>query len=160
MTRNRADEHYRPALVDEFRPLFGDSVEIETEALEEDATRRTIARLADGREDVLPPRTRLNAARIDISRFPPEHQNRMQWLLGRLNIEEMAHDDVYALDYFLKKFVIWTDYQIADAPQLDTTRPAPPERIAADLDRAYGIVSDGLRNIDALRRRLRGSGAV
>jgi len=47
------------ALVDEHRPLFDDCVEIETTGLDDDeATRRTIARVGVGRDDVLPPRTR------------------------------------------------------------------------------------------------------
>ena len=36
----------------------------------------------------------------------------MNWLMGRLNMEELAKDDVYALNYFLDKFVAWTGYQI------------------------------------------------
>jgi hypothetical protein len=146
------------ALVDKHRSLFGECVEIETETLGEEATRRTLTSLVTNRDDILPPRTHLNAASIDISRFQPEHQHRMHWLLARLNVEEMAHDDVHALDYFLNKFIAWTGYQITDAPQLRPTKPAPPEQIAADLDRAHGIVTNGLRDIEALRQLLRKRG--
>jgi hypothetical protein len=143
------------ALVDAHRSLFDECVEIETERLDDDAVRRTIARLVADHDDVLPPRTHLNATRIDISSFPPEHQHRMNWLLGRLNIETMTHDEVYALDYFLDKFIAWTGYQITDAPQLAPARPAPDAKLAADLDRALAVMTNGIREIEALRRLLR-----
>ncbi len=100
------------------------------------------------------PETHLNATRIDISSFPPEYRHRMHWLMGRLNTEQVARDDVYALDYFLDKFIAWTGYQIADAPQLVPERPASDEKIAADLDRALGVVGKALRELEALRRLL------
>src|SRR5262249_5598790 len=134
--------------------LFDEYVELRTEDFDDEATRRTIARLVTSRDDELPPRIHLNAARIDLSSFPPEHQYRMAWLLGRLNVEEVARDDVYALDYFLDKFIAWTGYQITDAPQLAPVRPAAPEKIAADLDRALAVVKNGLRELEGLQRLL------
>jgi hypothetical protein len=65
-------------------------------------------------------------------------QVRMNWLMGRPIIEELAKDDVYALDYFPEKFLAWSGYQIADAPQLGGTATASAPEIAADLERAGG----------------------
>jgi hypothetical protein len=143
------------ALIEHHAVLFDQCMKIETECLDEEETRQTIARLVTGREDAAPPRTRLNAARIDIASFPPEYQYRMAWLLGRLNLEEVARDEVYALDYFLDKFIAWTGYQITDAPQLAPARPAPVEKIEADLDRALRVVKSGLRALEALQQLLR-----
>jgi hypothetical protein len=143
------------ALIERHAGLFDECVEIETESLDEDATRRVIARLVSGNDDLLPPRARLNAARIDISSFPPEHQHRMNWLMGRLNVEEIARDEVYALNYFLDKFIAWTGYQITDAPQLTPVRPAPDAKIEGDLDRALRVVREGLRELEALQRLMR-----
>ncbi len=58
----------------------------------------------------------------------------MNWLMGRLNMEELAKDDVYALNYFLDKFVAWAGYQITDAPQLDGTAPASAPQITPILN--------------------------
>jgi len=77
------------------------------------------------------------------------------WLLGRLNVEEIARDDVYALDYFLDRFIAWTGYQITDAPQLAPARPASAAKIEADLERAASVVRSGLRELEALQRLLR-----
>jgi hypothetical protein len=79
----------------------------------------------------------------------------MHWLMGPLNLEEAATDDVYALEYFLNKFIAWTGYQITAAPQLDGTPSPPDEVIAANLKRAAKILSDGLRDIDELGKLVR-----
>jgi hypothetical protein len=82
----------------------------------------------------------------------------MNWLMGRLNMEELAKDDVYALNYFLDKFVAWTGYQITDAPQLGGTVAASAPEIAADLERAARIMNERLREIDALYKLVRDRG--
>jgi hypothetical protein len=117
-------------------------------------TRRRIADFVYG-GGAAPPRTHLNAFVIDISSFPKQHQVKMNWLMGRLNMEELAKDAVYALDYFLDKFLAWTGYQIADAPQLGGTTAASAPEIAADLERAGRIMNERLREIDALYKRVR-----
>jgi hypothetical protein len=73
-------------------------------------------------------------------------------------MEELAKDDVYALNYFLDKFVAWTGYQITDAPQLGGTAPASAAEIAADLERAGRIMNERLREIDALYKLVRERG--
>jgi hypothetical protein len=112
----------------------------------------------EGGGAVAPPRTHLNASVIDISSFPKQYQVKMNWLMGRLNMEELAKDDVYALNYFLDKFVAWTGYQIAGAPQLGGTTAASAPEIAADLERAGRIMSERLREIDALYKLVRDRG--
>ena len=82
----------------------------------------------------------------------------MNWLMGRLNMEDLAKDDVYALNYFLDKFVAWTGYQIANAPQLGGTPALSAQEIDADLERAGRIVNERLREIDALYKLVRDRG--
>src|SRR5580692_3589460 len=86
------------ALVRQHLALFDHRIEIATESLNDEATRRAIADFVDGGEAQPPPRTHLNASVIDISSFPKQHQVKMNWLMGRLNMEELAKDDVYALN--------------------------------------------------------------
>jgi hypothetical protein len=144
------------ALVRQHLALFDSYIEIATESLNDEATRRAIADFVGG--GAAPPRTHLNASVIDISSFPKQHQVKMNWLMGRLNMEELAKDDVYALDYFLDKFVAWIGYQIADAPQLGGTTAASAPEIAADLERAGRIMNERLREIDALYKLVRDRG--
>jgi hypothetical protein len=139
------------ALVGQHRRLFDEYIEIETETLNDDVTRQKIADFVQGSGSTqTPPKTHLNASVIDISSFPKQQQTKMNWLMGRLNLEEMAQDDVYALDFFLEKFIAWTGYQIKEPSQLDGAPRSSREKIAADLERAAKIVGDRLRDIDEL----------
>jgi SAM-dependent methyltransferase len=142
------------ALVRQHLALFDHHIEIATESLNDEATRRTIADFVGGGE-VPPPRTHLNATVIDISSFPRQYQIKMNWLMSRLNMEELAKDDVYALNYFLDKYVAWTNYQITAAPQLDGASVPSALEIAADLERASRIMNERLREIDALYKLVR-----
>ena len=146
------------ALVRQHLALFDRHIEIATESLNDEAIRRAIADFVDGGKAAPPPRTHLNASVIDISSFPKQHQIKMNWLMGRLNMEELAKDDVYALNYFLDKFVAWTGYQITGAPQLGGTAAASAPEIAADLERAGRIMNERLREIDALYKLVRDRG--
>jgi hypothetical protein len=143
------------ALVRQHLALFDHHIAVATENLSDEATRRMIADFVGGGAAVPPPRTHLNAAVIDISSFPEQHRIKMNWLMGRLNMEELAKDDVYALDYFLDKYVAWTGYQIAEASQLGGTAPPSAAEIAADLERAAKIMNERLREIDALYKLVR-----
>jgi len=142
------------ALISHSKALFNHYIEIETEALDSEATRQLFARIVAGPDAVPPPKTHLNAAKIDIASFAKQHQHKMQWLMGRLNLEQVAEDEVYALDYFLEKFVAWMGYQITNAPQLGPAQPAPTDKIAADLDRAMEKVKVRLQDIEILHSLL------
>ena len=52
------------------------------------------------RQPDAPPKAHLNASVIDIASFPKVQRQKMHWLMGRLNIGELANDEVYALDFF------------------------------------------------------------
>jgi hypothetical protein len=144
------------ALVRQHLALFDEHIEIATESLDDIDSRRRIAEFVGC--VVPPPKAHLNASVIDISSFPKQHQLKMSWLLGRLNIGELANDDVYALNYFLDKFVTWAGYQITDAPQLGGAAPASASEIARDLERVAKILNDRLRDIDALYKLVRDRG--
>jgi hypothetical protein len=145
------------ALVRQHAALFAAHIEIATESLDDEACRRAIADFVGG-DRATPPKTHLNASVIDIAAFAKQHQLKMNWLMGRLNMEELANDDVYALNYFLDKYIAWTGYQIADAPQLGGVAPPPTSQIAADLERAAKILEKGLREVDALYKLVRADG--
>jgi hypothetical protein len=145
------------ALVRQHAHLFDAHIEIATESLDDEACRRVIADFVGG-DQAPPPKTHLNASVIDIASFAREHQLKMNWLMGRLNMDELASDDVYALQYFLDKYIAWTGYQITGAPQLGGVAPPPAPQIAADLERAARTLEKGLREVDALYKLVRDSG--
>jgi SAM-dependent methyltransferase len=138
-------------LVRKHLDLFDEHIEITTESLNDDSTRHAIADFIGGDGHVLPPRAHLNASVIDIASFPKEQQHKMHWLMGRLNIEDLARDEVYGLEYFLDKFVAWSGYQIADVHDAQM-ESVPVGQIASDLDRAVKVINKRLREIEALRQ--------
>ena len=141
------------ALIFQYHKLFSQYVEIYTEDLDRRETRQQIAELAAGAGAEPPPRTHLNASVIEIASFSEEHRHRINWLLGRLNLEEVATDDVYALEYFAEKFVAWIGYQIDDAPALAPAIPPPAPQIAANLDRALATLRKTVRELEWLQEQ-------
>jgi hypothetical protein len=139
------------ALVAGHSGLFGRYVRIATEDLNDDATRQTLAELCES--DELPPLTHLNASAIDIASFSEEHRHRLHWLMGRLNLEEVAADDVYAMEYFINKFVAWSGYQILRDGALDTVPPGA-DVIVENLERALKSLRQGIRDIKGLQALL------
>ena len=76
----------------------------------------------------------------------------MQWFFGRLNLNEVAVDDVYAIAYFLEKFVAWTGYQIdGSIRDISPNDVKSREEISAILAQAEEILRARLKDIDALR---------
>jgi len=140
------------ALIAEHSGLFDRCIKIATEDLNDEATRRQLAELCESGH--LPPVTHLNASAIDIASFPEEHRHRLHWLMGRLNLDEVATDDVYAMDYFIDKFVAWSGYQICHDPALETWVPPSADVIRTNLERALHSLRRGIGEIGALQEAL------
>jgi hypothetical protein len=142
------------ALIREHLGLFDEHTEITTESLDDDGARGAIADFFGGDHRAAPPKAHLNASVIDIASFPKAQREKMHWLMGRLNIEELASDEVYALEYFLEKFVARTGYQIADLAGMQSGQVSA-EKIATDLERAAKVIGDKLRDVNALHQLVR-----
>ena len=141
------------ALIELYKCLFDSSIDILTEKLNEESTRRALARLADGSATVVPPPVHLNAAAFDIGSLPQLQRDKAAWLLGRLNWASVLADDVYAIDYFLDKFVAWTGYQIKGERE-DLAGLQRPSRsdTAKTLARARTILNNASEEIDELEK--------
>jgi hypothetical protein len=139
-------------LITESTPLFKRHFEVNTEALEHEQTRRTIAEAVLGNSSWFPRPAHMNAHRIDIGSVPKNRQVKMQWLVRKLNLHWLADDDVYAIDYFLEKFVAWTGYQITNTPNIDASDRRTNAQLNANLERAEGILRGRLREIEGLKR--------
>jgi hypothetical protein len=141
------------ALIAAAAPLFAGYAEIATEDLETEAARRLIARIVAGEEGMIPGPARLNAHRIDITTLPADRRPRMQWLMGQLNLHRLAHDEAYAVEYFLEKFVAWTGYQIGgEIGAISPEDVRDRAELTTILERAEQALRRGLRDVEALRR--------
>jgi hypothetical protein len=148
------------ALVASYRDRFAESFAIATESINEEQTRRLIARLAVGCDAMLPAPVHLNAHRIDVTKFAAEHRDKIQWLFGRLDLQRLVNDDTFAIEYFLEKFVAWTGYQITGAiKDISPYDVRNEDELYAALDFAERVVSGRLEDIKSLRHMLEGAGA-
>jgi hypothetical protein len=143
------------ALVASHRALFATTHAITTESINDDGTRRLIARLALGHDEILPQPTWLNCHRLDITDLAADRRDKMQWLFGRLDLQRFTYDDTYAIEYFLEKFVAWTGYQITGAIEdISPHDVKTSDELHVALETAERIVNNRLRDIEALRAML------
>jgi hypothetical protein len=140
------------ALIEEHKGLFPESIDLFTEDLSDDRSRRTIARLAGGTDIILPPPIRANVQDFDIAAVPQKDRDKAMWLIGQLNWDLLFTDDLYALKHFLNCFTAWTGYQIAGAVQL--ARSARPSAAETDetLAQARELLMAAIKEIDLLKK--------
>ena len=139
------------SLIRSYRDSFSEYVEVTTESINDETSRRAISRLVSGSEDIVAPPTQLNSHSFTTG-LPADRHDRMQWLFGRLNLNEVAADDVYAVAYFLEKFVAWTGYQIdGSIRDISPNDVKSREQIGETLAQAEKILLARLKDIDALR---------
>lgn len=139
-------------LIEEHKGLFADTIDVLTESLNEEHTRRTIAQFAGGGETIVPPQAHLNAQEFDIASIASEHREKAIWLIGRLNWTLLFDDDTYAMEYFLNSFSAWTGYQINGSPQLAGSKQPTPDETAATLARARALLIAAIEDIDQLAK--------
>lgn len=108
-----------------------------------------------GSDAIVPVPTHLNAHKLDIANVPKRARTKMQWLLGRMNLHELASDDVYTVRYFLEKFTAWTGYQITgQIKEISPDDRRPPAEIAANIDSARRVLLQRLGELLDLRGAL------
>jgi hypothetical protein len=86
--------------------------------------------------------------------FPDDKKPKLQWLLGRLNLFEVAHDDVYAMEYFNRAFVSWAGHQIRQGPNLGPADYKNDEEILASLRRAEAVLRKQMRTVRKVALRV------
>jgi hypothetical protein len=142
-------------LINQSKPLFARTVEVQTEALNEERTRQMLAWFISGIDAHVPNPAHLNRNTIDIRSFPPERRAKMRWLLGRLNLHQLAHEDLYGLEYFSEQFIAWTMYQARGAgTDMDLPDRRSKDQIATMIARAEKILERRLEDLRSLRQHL------
>ena len=141
------------ALIAAGREMVDTYVEIPTEAINDAATRRTLAQLVLGGDaTTLPPPTHMNRHYFDGSMLPEEQYQKAQWLLQWLDLRGLAADDVYLLRYAVDRYIEWTKKQLSG--ELQEASPADVRsrgEVAAALSEAETILRAGIADIVALR---------
>ncbi len=138
------------ALIDQHKALFGSAIEIATEDLSAEPTRRAIARLVTGADSVVPPASHVHSYTFDIASFPEDIRGKAMWLIGQTDWDRLVGDDAYAVIYFLRKFIEWQDPQSrgAAAPGMQRSR----DDVAATLSQVRAKLTEAIERIDAIAR--------
>ena len=117
-----------------------------------------------GNTSLRPLPTRINA-HMDVEWLPDNLKTRVQWMLGRLNLYELATDDAYPLDFWTDTFIAWTRQQILRSPRegsdVSNTENEPvrsSDEIASTLDKAETILKRRLTEIEQFRHQLASRG--
>ena len=131
-------------LVDQHARLFATSFNIYTEKLSSQSTLHLIGELASG-----PPRRakpiHLNS-HIKSDAISLSARHKVQWLLGRLDMQKVAHDDLYPLKYMMNEYIAWTGYQIRRSEHIGPDDFRSREQLAAALTEVCEML-DGTRNL-------------
>jgi len=131
------------ALIRACRDMVGTYVEVTMESLDDESTRRQLAKLV-GAEDVTPSPVRLNAHRFDIAEVPPDRRAKIQWLMGRLDLGRLANEDAYPAEYFLNQFIGWTGYQLrGEIAAISPNDVRSDAEIAESLRRVRAVIDAG-----------------
>ena len=139
-------------LISSYETMFSACGQLQTENLNEERSRRLVARFATGDDTMLPPPVWINRHGFDVAELAPERRIKMQWLLGRLDVGNMSQDETYAITYFLEKFVAWTGYQLdGSIEQISLSDVKTREELRAILDRASRVVSSRMKDIETMR---------
>lgn len=89
-------------LIEQHRPLFKNTLSVDMEDLNDDSVRAALARTAGSEET---PRAFHVNRFVDLRHVPQSRQSYVQRLLGQLNVQKLADDDLYGVRDVLNEFV-------------------------------------------------------
>lgn len=141
------------ALIDAHAGLFANHAEFHTERLDEESTRKALSELVLGHSRVVAKPTHINV-HVDFAGLPEDRRPKLQWLMGLLNLHQVAYDDAYPLEYFTNAFIAWTGYQIRQAPQIGAQDYRTAEELSATLARADALLTKRLQEVRSLKALL------
>ena len=143
------------ALICSHKTDFARYCEIRTEEICNEETLRKVAELATGDSGLQLAPKWLNAHQVDITKVPPDRRDKVQWLFRRMDLNQIANDDGYAIDYFLSSFVAWSEYQIdgsvGERSRSRNDRKTPKE-IEAILASALDMLYHRVGKIESLKQ--------
>jgi hypothetical protein len=122
---------YTHRLIVSAYPFFPAVLQIDTEDLSSPETLRSLASFVSGDASNAPGPRRLNSHNlIDIFDFPAEQRPFAQWLLGRLNCQQIAEDNTVLVDHVLDSTIAWLGFlQTGIASQLSEHYSKPQDQV-------------------------------
>ena len=126
------------ALIEHARPRFDTFIEVNTETLNQSATRQTLARLAIDDDAVVPAPAHLNCHFFGSEVLPIDQRQYVHGLLQGLNLLQLSEDNGYLVEYAVDTII----------RSIDAAAPLP-----GTVARAERALRHGLDAIGLLRER-------
>jgi hypothetical protein len=131
------------SLIEQYKPLFTKTLSIDTEDLSDEAVRASLAR-AVGSEQT--PRAFHVNRFVDLRYVQPDRHSFVQRLLGQLDVQKLAQDDLYGVRAVLNEFI----YHMSHFPD---QAPGAIDELRWTLTEAHRLISDRLNDLKELMDR-------
>jgi len=144
------------SLVDQHTALFANHLAITTESMNDEPTRRALAKLIVGDDSVLPPPVVANPHYLKPGTLPPRDAEIAQWMLQDMDTLELGKNGVYLLEYAVSR--VHQFITAAMESEIYSPNEVPTDGQSATiqkLDRAGRALLGGLDRFADLRDRLK-----
>jgi hypothetical protein len=131
------------SLIEQYKPLFTKTLSIDTEDLSDEGVRASLAH-AVGSEQT--PRAFHVNRFVDLRYVPLERHSFVQRLLGQLDVQKLAHDDLYGLRSVLNEFI----YHMSHFPD---QAPGALDELRWTLTEAHRLIDYRLNDLKELMDR-------
>ena len=131
-------------LIEQHKRLFANTLSVDMEDLNDEAVRASLAHAAGS--DETPRAFHVNRF-VDLRYVPPDRHSFVQRLLGQLDVQKLAHDDLYGLRSILNEFI----FHMAHFP--DET-PGALDELRWTLTEAHRLLGYRLNDLKELMDRV------
>ncbi len=132
------------SLIERHKPLFAKTLSIDTEDLSDEGVRAALAHAAGS--DQTPRAFHVNRF-VDLRHVPPARHSFVQRLLGQLDVQKLAHDDLYGIRAVLNEFI----YHLAHFPD---QAPGALDELRWTLAEGYRMLNSRLADLRDLMDRI------
>jgi hypothetical protein len=132
------------ALIEQHKPLFTRTLAVDTEDLSDESVRAALAHAAGSAQT---PRAFHVNRFVDLRHVPPIRHSYVQRLLGQLDVQKLAHDDLYGVRAVLNEFI----YHLAHFPDAE---PGAIDELRWTLTEAHRTLNDRLGDVKDLMDRV------
>ncbi|WP_257164769.1 hypothetical protein [Bradyrhizobium sp. SRS-191] len=132
------------ALIERYKSLFPNTLSVDTEDLNADSVRLALAHAAGSTEAPRP--FHVNRF-VDLRHVPADRRSFVQRLLGQLDVQKLAYDDLYGLRQVLNEMI----YHLAHFPD---AAPGAVDELRWTLTEMHDLLERRIRDVRELMERV------
>lgn len=132
------------ALIEKHKRLFTNSLSVDTEDLATDSVRAALAHAAGSTE--MPRAFHVNRF-VDLRHVPTDRRSFVQRLLGQLDVQKLAHDDLYGLRQVLNEMI----YHLSHFPD---EAPGALDELRWTLNETHNLLNHRIEDVRELMERV------